>query len=211
MIDRTIAISTGSPVSLCNEHVTTCFPGSEVSDHPGECYTSNSDVRPNAKHFLSQLQLCWLQSEIYEIKFFDRAIPDQFSTYADWVRHMEERIRDTLNLSVSVHGVVPQWIANAAYLSQNLLHRPYPGDMNLSRDSLLAATISAINLINGYHKTSQTARLMRTFSVIDNAFQAAIVLLYIFGNYAYIVREASIEEELIAAIENLIVLLVSNA
>ena len=75
---------------------------------------------------------------------------------------------------------------------------------------MLAATTSGIKLINGYHKTSHTARLVRAFSVVDNAFQAAIVLLYIFGNYAGIVREASLEDELVEAIDKLMVILVSN-
>jgi hypothetical protein len=206
LVDRTIAISTGSPVCVSNEHITTIFPGNESNTATETCIPLG---RPNAKHFLTQLQLCRLQSEIYEIKFFDRAIPDQFSTPADWVRDMEERIQDVRNRSVSTDGELPQWIANAAYLSQNLLHRPYPGDMEPNGPSVLAATTSAINLINGYHKTSQTARLMQTFSMVDNAFQAAIVLLYIFGNYASIVREASLEKELVGAIDNLMVILVS--
>lgn len=187
---------------MSDEHITTALPDTEVTPH--------GDTRQNANQFLSQIQLCRLQSEIYEIKFFDRAIPDQFATHADWTQHTEERISNALKISVSPEGAVPQWIANAAYLSQNLLHRPYPGDMVPSRESLLAATTSGINLINGYHKIAQTSRLMRTFSVVDNAFQAAIVLFYIFGNYSYIVREASLEDKLVGAIDNLMLVLVSK-
>lgn len=196
---------------MSDEHISTALPDSEAKSHSAETSTPCCDGRQDAKQFLSQLQLCRLQSEIYEIKFFDRPIPDQFATHADWLQHTEERISDALELSVSAEGVIPQWIANAVYLSQNLLHRPYPGDMDPSRDSLVAATTSGINLINGYHKISQTSRLMRTFSVVDNAFQAAIVLFYIFGNYAHVVREASLEDKLMEAIDNLMIILVSNA
>lgn len=124
---------------------------------------------------------------------------------------MEQRIQDTLKLLSSADGIMPQWVSNAAHLSQNLLHRPYPGDMEPGRYSLLTATTSAIKLINGYHKSHQSSTLLRTFSVVNNSFQAAIVLLYIFGNYPHIVREASLENELIASIDNLMAILVSTA
>lgn len=123
---------------------------------------------------------------------------------------MEERIKSMLDLSVGPDGVVSQWIVIIAHHSQNLLHRPFPGNMAPSHGSLLTATTSAINLINGYHKVCQTPRFIWTFVVVNNAFQAAIVLLYIFGNYGYIVREHSLENELIFALDNLMVILVSN-
>jgi hypothetical protein len=196
---------------VSDEHITTCLPGGgEEGNHTAEVSISYSDGRLNAKHFLLQIQLCRLQSEIYEIKFFDRAIPDQFPSYDNWVQHMEERISSMLNLSVSSDGVVPQWIVNTAHHSQNLLHRPYPGNMAPSHASLMAATTSAISLINGYHKSFRNPRLTWTFMVVNNAFQAAIVLLYIFGNYGYIVREASLENELLSALDNLMAIFVSN-
>lgn len=196
---------------MSDEHITTCLPnGGEEGNHTAEVSTSYNDGRLNTKHFLLQIQLCRLQSEIYETKFFDRAIPDQFPSHADWVQHMEERIQSMLNLSVSSDGVIPQWIVNTAHHSQNLLHRPYPGNMAPSNASLMAATRSAISLINGYHKTFRTPRLTWTFEVVNNAFQAAIVLLYILGNYRHIVREASLENELLSALDNLMVILVSN-
>lgn len=194
---------------MSDEHITTCLPGDgEEESYLAEVSTSYSDGRLNAKHFLLQIQLSRLQSEIYEIKFFDRAIPDQFPSHADWVQHMEERISSMLNLSVSSDGIVPQWIINDAHHSQNLLHRPYPGNMAPGHASLMAATTSAINLINGYHKTFMTPGLTSAFEVVDNSFQAAIVLLYIFGNYGEIVREASLENELCSALDNLMAILV---
>ncbi|KAH8887191.1 hypothetical protein GQ53DRAFT_328240 [Thozetella sp. PMI_491] len=112
-----------------------------------------------------------------------------------------------LNLSLSSDGVVPQWIVNIAHHCQNLLHRPYAGNMAPSHASLMAATTSAIGLINGYHKTFRTPRLSWTFAVVNNAFQAAIVLLYIFGNYGQIIREACLENELLSALDNLMFIL----
>jgi hypothetical protein len=194
---------------VSDEHITTSLPGDgEEGSHTTE--TLYGDIRLNAKHFLLQIQLCRLQSEIYEIKFFDRAIPDQFSSHANWIQHIEERIRSMINLSVSSDGVVPQWILNTAHHSQNLLHRPYPGNMAPSHASLLAATTSAISLINGHHKTFRTTRLTWTFVVVNDAFQAAIVLLYIFRNYGYVVRDASLGNELLSAFDNFMAILVSN-
>lgn len=204
LVDRTIAISTGTPVCVSDEHITTPLPSVDPS-------STSADAGPNVNQFLSQLKICQLQSEIYEIKFFDRSVPDRFTTHADWVRHIEDRIAQTLNPANSANGVVPQWVSNAAHLCRNLLHRPHPGNMEPSRDSLVAATASAIELINGYYRTIRTSRLIRAFSVVDNAFQAAIVLLYISGNYASVVRDASLEEELVSAIENAITILVSVA
>ncbi len=211
LIDKTIAISTGSPPCVSDEHITTCLPGgSEEGSHTAEISTPYNDGRPNTKHFLLQIQLCRLQSEIYETKYFDRAIPEQFSSHDNWVQHIEERIQSMLNLSVSSDGVIPQWIVDAVHHSQNLLYRPYPGNMAPSHAFLMTATTSAISLINGYHKTCRTSRLTWTFAVVNNAFQAAIVLLYIVANYEYIVHEASLENELLSALDNLMAILVRN-
>ncbi|KAH8669104.1 hypothetical protein BX600DRAFT_549316 [Xylariales sp. PMI_506] len=209
LIDKTIAISTGSPPCVSDEHITTSLPsgGDEETSDTVEGSTSYGDGRLNAKHFLLQIQLCRLESEIYETKFFDRAVPDHFPSHADWVEHIEERIKSMLDISATSDGVIPQWIVNTAHHSQNLLHRPYPGNMAPRHPSLLAATTSAISLINAYHKTFQTPRSAWTFAVVNNAFQAAIVLLYIFGNYEYVVREASLEDELLAALDNLMFIL----
>ncbi|CAG9953250.1 unnamed protein product [Clonostachys rosea f. rosea IK726] len=209
MIDRTIAISTGSAPNVSDDHITVALPGcGNEGNHAAEAFTSYTDGRLSTNHFVLQIQLCQLQSEIYEIKFFGRAIPDQFSSYDHWVENMEERIRSTLNLSVSsINGAIPQWITNDAHQSQNLLHRPHPGSMVPSPASLLVATTSAISLINGYHKTIQTQRLAWTFAVVNNTFQAAIVLLYIFGNYASIIREASLENELLSALDTVMAIL----
>lgn len=74
----------------------------------------------------------------------------------------------------------------------------------------MAATTSAISLINGYHKPFRSTRLAWTFVVVNEVFQAAIVLLYIFRNYGYVVREASLEDELLSAFDNFMAILVSN-
>ncbi|OKL59542.1 hypothetical protein UA08_05364 [Talaromyces atroroseus] len=171
----------------------------------------HQEVDPTQGLTSRDIQLCQLQSEIYEIKFFDRAIPNQFSSHADWVQHMEERIRSMFNLSASSDGIVPQWIVSTAHHSQNLLHRPYPGNMAPSHASLMAATTSAISLINGYHKTLRNTRLTWTFVVVNDAFQAAIVLLYIFRNYGHVVREASLENELLSAFDNFMAILDTEA
>ncbi|CRG88381.1 Oleate activated transcription factor 3 [Talaromyces islandicus] len=212
LIDRTVAISTGSPPCVSDEHITTCLPGDGGEwSHITGILPSYSDMSLNTKLFLSQIHLCRLQSEIYEIKFFDRAIPDHFASHSDWVQSIEERITSMLNLSVSSNGIVPQWIVNAAHLSQNLLHRPYPGNTAPSHTSLMAATTSAISLINGYHKPFPSTRLTWTFVVVNNVFQAAIVLLYIFRNYGYVVREASLEDELRSAFNNFMAILDTEA
>ncbi|CAG9993194.1 unnamed protein product, partial [Clonostachys byssicola] len=203
LIDRNIAISTGSAPNVSDEHITVALPSYGIGGaHVAEAFPSYTDGKLSTKHFVLQIQLCQIQSEIYEIKFFGRAIPDQFPSYDHWVENMEERIQSMLNLSVSSsNGAIPQWITNDAHQSQNLLHRPHPGSMVPSPTSLLVATTSAISLINGYHKTIQMQRLAWTFTVVNNTFQAAIVLLYIFGNYASIIREASLENELLSALD----------
>lgn len=196
---------------MSDEHITTCLPGGgDEGSQVADISASSKDERLNANHFLLQIQLCRLQSEIYEIKFFGRAVPDHFQSHADWVQHMEERIRSMLDISVASDGVSSQWIVNIAYHSQNLLHRPFPGNVAPSHESLSVAATSAINLINGYHKICQTPRFIWTFVVVNNAFQAAIVLLYIFGNYGYVVYEHSLENELLGALDNLMVVLVSS-
>ncbi|VUC36419.1 unnamed protein product, partial [Clonostachys rosea] len=203
LVDRTIAISTGSPPNVSDEHITVGLPSyANEGINAVEAFPSYADKGLNTRHFMLQVQLCQLQSEIYEIKFFGRTIPEQFSNYDHWVEHMEERIQSMLNLSISSsNGVIPQWITNDAHQSQNLLHRPHPGSMVPSQASLLAATTSAISLINGYHKTIQAQRLAWTFAVVNNTFQATIVLLYVFGNYESIIREASLESELLSALD----------
>ncbi|KAH8667050.1 fungal-specific transcription factor domain-containing protein [Xylariales sp. PMI_506] len=205
LLERTIVISSGCPLAISDEHITTRLPSEADDDsHTAENAQLSREQKLKENFFLLRVQWCQLQSEIYGVQFFDQTISDKLTSYDDWVRHMEDSIQRLLERSRSSNGSLPEWITNTAYYSQHLLHRPCARNMVPSQSSLITATTSAINMINTYCSICQTSSLYLTFQIANNTFQAGVVLLYVLGNHGFIIQEAALQDSLRAALHNLI-------
>lgn len=159
---------------------------------------------PTANEFLLQVQLSQLQSEIYEVQFFDQTISEKFPSYEDWSKHMEDRILGLLDRALSSNGAVSESMTNTALHSQHLLHRPCSRNMAPTQASLLKATTIGISLISNYCRVVETSSLYSTFQVANHAFQAGILLLYVLGNHRLLIQEADLEHSLRVALHDLI-------
>ena len=202
-LERTIAIASGCPLAISDEHISIQLPFDNHSSHSEveETRGQREDL------FRSNVQLSRLQSEIHGIQFFDQSLPLHVPDHGDWVLQVEKSVADwheSLN-----PGDITGWLSNAADHCRLLLYRPCSRNIVLSDSGLQAATSASICTIHGCWALVQRNALIHSFQCVYNAFQAGMVLLYALGNHGPIELGFALEEAANEAILLLVPLLVS--
>lgn len=176
-LERTVAIASGCPLAISDEHINTQLPhdisvlgtGLERQNH-------------RANQFLGHIQLSQIQSEIHGVQFFDQTLPKDTPSYTDWMRKMENSIQ-TWQDCLATEGDMPGWSAIAADHCRLLLYRPCSRNMIPDQSCLQAACTVAIRTINSHWTIARAGTLIFSLSSVFNAFQAGMVLLYALGNH----------------------------
>lgn len=203
-LERTIAIASGCPVAISDEHITTQTPSDSNSLEP----TTEGQHHSREGLFLSHVRLSRIQSEIHGVQFFDQNLPADTPDYGDWIRKVENSVQEWQD-SLSSVGDIPGWSLNAADHCRLLLYRPCSRNIVPSESGLQAATSVSISTIHGYWALVQGGNLVFSFQYVFNVFQAGMVLLYALGNHGAVELGFSLQEAANEAVNLLVPLFVS--
>lgn len=205
-LERTIAIASGCPLAISDEHISTRLPSDIDAPNPID---SGIQHQKNANRFLGHVQLSQMQSEIHCVQFFDQQLPRDTPEYGNWMANTEESIQRWQE-SFALDGDVPGWSISAADHCRLLLYRPCSRNIVPNEQCLRAACSVAVKTINGHWAIIQAGSLIYSFQYVYNTFQAGMVLLYVLGNHDPIGLGSTLEEEAHQAIGLLLPLFVRN-
>lgn len=155
------------------------------------------------------MQLSQLQSEIHGIQFFDQALPDGATTYAEWIQKVESSIQEWQEF-LAIGDAMPEWALRAADRCRLLLYRPCSRRIAPPDSALQTACIVAIRTITSYWNIVQKGGLIFSFTDVFDTFQASMILIYVVGNRTTLAPDSVIEHQALQALEYLEPLFVSK-
>ncbi|CVK98837.1 uncharacterized protein FMAN_08412 [Fusarium mangiferae] len=203
-LERLIAISNGCPVAISDDHISTQLPFGAGSTHDAsdiQTFLSRVSRASEGKQFLVQIMICFIQTEILSVQFFDQPIPDN-KDHNSWVSTTEESIHVLLKYANS-EGITSLPLISAAHQCQISLHRPCSRNIAVSESLLIKAVTASIQLIDLSIKTISIGGFILTFSLACNSFHAGVVLLYALRNHTLTLQQADLIDQSNHALEQL--------
>ncbi|KAJ4293363.1 hypothetical protein N0V90_008645 [Kalmusia sp. IMI 367209] len=189
-LEKTIAIASGCPLSISDEHITTLIP----SNDDILAMNSASYDSEKASQFIKHVEISQIQSEIHGVQFFDQALPADTPEYTDWMRRIEHSIQAWQD-SLAPDGNIPAWSIAAADHCHLLLYRPCSRNMVPDELCLQAACTVAIRIVNRHWAAIQNGSPIFAFQYVYAVFQAGMILLYVLGNHGAAEVGSALEAE----------------
>ncbi|KAM0546727.1 hypothetical protein ACHAPJ_010655 [Fusarium lateritium] len=207
-LERLIAIYNGCPVAISDDHITTRLPFGAGCLHDTldiETFLSRVSHASEGKQFLIQIRICFIQTEILSVQFFDQPVPND-KDHNSWVATTKESIHALLKYA-NCEGITSLPLISAAHQCQISLHRPCSRNIAVSESFLIEAVTASIQLIDLSIKTMSIGGFILTFGLACNSFHAGVVLLYALRNHALTLQQADLIDQSNHALEQLCQLL----
>ncbi|KAF7563755.1 hypothetical protein G7046_g379 [Stylonectria norvegica] len=193
-LGRTVAIASGCPIALGDEHITTRLPYDGGNPHASLGESPFNENRPSREsQFLIHTRVCILQSEMHSVQYFDRPIPEWLPDYDTWVQRTTESI-DIVQQFYN-NRVAPAWLIFAVHQCKILLHRPCSRNIAPSSSSLIEVVAASIQLIATSFNLATAGGVVHAWELANSAFHAGMVLLYALRNHNTEIKEALLGDD----------------